>query len=350
MDQQLRGSILMSVERDGANKLRTLIVGCGNIAGGFDRGRSQDDFPFTHAGAYLRDGRFGLSACVEPDDVRRTEFMTAWGVTTGYRSIKEITSAEDKFDVISICSPTICHTHDMERALLLKPKLIFCEKPFTTSVIDTERLVSDCLKAGILLAVNHTRRWDADVKNLRADMLSKRRGQLRSVLGIYNKGILNNGSHMLDLLHFLLGEMQIIKVGTPVSDYFENDRTIPVWLESANGVPIHLACGHAEDYAIFELQLIFSHGVLTMEEGGMNWRERRAIDSAMFKGYRTLEEIPRRAGAYPRAMLEAVRNIYAAITQSEKLNSTGETALYAQQLCNEIVHQTHIKQFENATF
>ena len=339
----MSGTILISVKPGDINQLRTLIVGCGNIAGGFDRGRSPDDFPFTHAGAYLRDGRFALSACVEPDDVRRTEFMAEWGVTTGYRSIDEILNAKDRFDVISICSPTICHTHDLECALLLKPKLIFCEKPFTISVIDTERLVSHCLKAGVLLAVNHTRRWDADIKNLQADMMSERRGHLRAVVGLYNKGILNNGTHMLDLLHLLVGKMQLIQVGTPVSDYFEDDPTIPVWLESAHGVPIHLACGHADDYAIFELQLIFSNGVLTMEEGGMYWRERRAKDSPMFKGYRILEEIPRRAGAYPGAMLDAVGNIYGAITKSEKLKSTGETALYAQQMCTEIMHKMRIQ-------
>jgi predicted dehydrogenase len=272
------------------NPLRVLIVGCGNIAGGFDQGRPPSDSPYTHAGAYTRDVRFNLAACVEPDDKRRSGFMDAWDMPSSFRSINEALGIGCQFDVISICSPTSCHADDLEMALRFKPKLIFCEKPMTTSIAETERLAAECGKLNVLLAVNYTRRWDPDVAKLQADMQAGRWGQLRSVVGCYNKGILNNGSHMLDLLHLLVGSMEIIKVGRPTHDFFSDDPTIPVWLEGPQGVPVHLVCGHAADYAIFELQLVFSHGVLTMEEGGMYWRERRALDSAMFKGYRVLDE------------------------------------------------------------
>lgn len=327
----------MSVTSGDSNRLGVLMVGCGNIAGGFDQARAPGDLPYTHAGAYVRDGRFNISVCAEPDDIRRAGFMAAWGVPIGFRSVDEILDSGHQFDVVSICSPTSCHAHDLEVALRLKPKLIFCEKPFTSSLADSERLVEECLKSDVLLAVNHTRRWDPDVVKLQADMQAGNWGQLRSVVGYYNKGILNNGSHMLDLLHLLVGAMSIVKVGKPVQDYFPNDPAVPVWLENTHGVPVHLACGHAEDYAFFELQLIFSHGVLTMEEGGMYWRERRAIDSATFKGYRRLDEGKRRNGEYPRAMLQAADNIYRAITYAEPLVSTGESALIAQRMCQQIL-------------
>lgn len=332
----------MPAKNDSLDRLRTLIVGCGNIAGGFDQGRPSGDLPYTHAGAYVRDGRFNITACVEPDDARRAEFMEAWGVPTGFRSIDEILDPDITFDVISICSPTTCHSHDLEIALRLKPKLIFCEKPITTSLADTERLVEECRRLNILLAVNYSRRWDPDVAKLQADMQSGKWGQLRSVIGYYNKGILNNGSHMLDLLHLLVGAMNIVQVGKPVLDFFPGDPTIPVWLEGVQGVPVQLACGHAEDYAIFELHLVFSLGVLSMEEGGMFWRERRAIESTTFKGYRRLEECGRRAGAYPHAMLKAVDNVYRAIKQGEPLASTGESALLAQRLCQRIKQSANV--------
>lgn len=327
----------MTAVSNDLNQLRVLMVGCGNIAGGFDQARAPTELPYTHAGAYVRDGRFNITVCVEPDDVRRAGFMAAWGVPKGFRSVDEVLDSGYQFDVISICSPTSCHAHDLEIALRLKPKLIFCEKPFTASLEDTERLVEECRKSNVLLAVNHTRRWDPDIVKLQADMQAGQWGQLRSVIGCYNKGVLNNGSHMLDLLHLLVGGMSIVKVGKPVHDYFPKDPAVPVWLESVQGVPVHLACGHAEDYAIFELQLIFSRGVLTMEEGGLYWRERRVVDSTTFKGYRKLEEGSRRVGEYPRAMLQAADNIYRAIEQGESLASTGESALAAQRMCQQIM-------------
>ena len=318
------------------SKLRVLIVGCGNIAGGFDLGHTANDLPYTHAGAYLRDGRFHMAACIEPDDKRRAEFMAAWCVPIGFRSIDEILDSEDRFDVISICSPTMRHAQDLETALSLQPKLIFCEKPMTNSVAQAEGVIDACNKAGIKLAVNHTRAWDPDILKLQASISADQWGEFRSAVGFYNKGISNNGSHMLDLLHRLIGPLEVVKVGTPIVDFYPNDPTVPAWLEGARGLPVQLVCGHAEDYAIFELQLVFSRGVLTMENGGLFWRERRAVDSKTFKGYRMLDEGIRRAGEYPSAMLGAVDNIYRAITQGDALASTGESALAAQSVCERI--------------
>ena len=265
---------------DTCNKLeplKVLIVGCGNIAGGFDKSRKLKDFPYSHAGAYIRDQRFKIVACVEPNEARRIEFMKEWNIELGFSSISEILILDYQFDVISICSPTTCHSKDIEVALELNPKLIFCEKPIASSLVDAERIIAKCKAVNIMMAVNHTRRWDPSISELQADILSGQKGELRSIVGIYNKGILNNGSHMLDLLHFLIGPVSVISLGKPVNDYLPDDPTIPVWLENEQGVPIHIACAHAEDYADFELQLIFSLGVLSMEEGGLHWRERHAV-------------------------------------------------------------------------
>jgi predicted dehydrogenase len=319
--------------------LSVLIIGCGNIAGSFDAGRPANEFPYTHAGAYTRDGRFNLAACVEPDDKRRREFMDTWNISTGFSSMDEVVDSGIQFEVISICSPTTCHAHDLEISLRLKPRLIFCEKPVTTVLAETERLVAECREANILFAVNYTRRWAPDILKLKADMQAGRRGQLRSVVGYYNKGILNNGSHMLDLLHLLVGPLDIVKVGKPIQDFSHDDPTVPACLEGANGLPVNLVCGHAEDYAIFELQLVFSHGVLVMEDGGISWRERRAVDSTIFGGYRVLDAGTRWAGEYPLAMRGAMDNIYRAITKGDALASTGESALAAQRVCERIKQQ-----------
>jgi predicted dehydrogenase len=318
------------------NPLRVLIVGCGNIGGTFDQVRLPADSPLTHAGAFSQDARFTIAACVEPDNERRDKFMKTWNVPLGFSSLSELIDLDEQFDIISLCSPTACHINDLEIALGLKPKLIFCEKPLTKFLSESVRLVEECSKFNIPLAVNHTRRWDPDISKLQKDINAGLWGQLRSVNGIYNKGILNNGSHMLDLLHLIVGPLVIVKVGRPVQDFFSDDPSIPVWLEGHQGLQIHLACGNAEDYSLFELQFVFSEGVLTMEQGGMFWRERRAIDSVTFKGYRDLDDGVRRPGASLNSMLKAVDNIYHVINQSETLACTGKSALVAQRLCEQI--------------
>lgn len=317
--------------------LRVLIVGCGDIAGGFDAGRERSaGYPLTHAGAYVRDGRFALAGCVDPDDGRRESFMREWGIALGFKSIDEAARSPGRFDVVSICSPTPSHAHDLGISIGLNPRAIFCEKPVANSALETEGLVMRCRQANIPLAVNYTRRWDPAVEDLRQDIEKGKWGQLRSAVGYYNKGLLNNGCHMLDLLHLLFGALDVVSVGRPFDDFRADDPTVPAWLQTSNGVPIHLACGHAADFSMFELQLLFSNAVVGMEEGGMFWRERAAADNGTFHGYRTPGEGIRRAGGYPRAMLQAIDNIYGAINHARPLASTGESALDAQRLCEKI--------------
>lgn len=326
------------------DRLSVLMVGCGNIAGGFDEGRSAGNLPLTHAGAYARDGRFSIVACVEPDAQRRACFMGAWSVADGFATIDELLGCDLEFDVVSICSTTQCHAHDAEIALRLKPKLIFCEKPVTKSVDETKNLVEMCRDAQVPLAVNHTRRWDPDVVQLRADLLSGKWGRLRSVTALYGKGILNNGSHLIDLLNFLIGPLEILQVGRPIFDHFPDDPSVPAYLEGAQGqIPVQLSCAHATDYSAFEVQFVFSQGVLTMEDGGMLWRERRVTESKVFKGYNVLEAGSQRIGEYPRATLGAVNNIFQAIRHGQALASTGVSALEAQRICEQIKQQALLR-------
>jgi predicted dehydrogenase len=319
--------------------LSVLIVGCGNIAGRFDSVRGNEDLqPLTHTGAYLRDGRFSVSACVEPDEERRRNFMRDWGIPLGFRSIDEATGSAQRFDVVSICSPTSHHEHDLIAAVGLKPRLVFCEKPVTESAARTEAVVTQYKAGGIGLAVNYTRRWDPVVADLRRGIEEKRWGRLRSVVGYYNKGLLNNGSHMLDLLRLLLGSLRVAHVGIPVDDFSPDDPSVPVWLE-AGDIPVHIVCGHAGDFALFELQLTFAGALVSMEEGGMFWRERPVAPSTAFSGYRTAGEGARREGGYRQAMLRSVDNIYGAVTRAQPLASDGDSALAAQRLCEEIRSQ-----------
>jgi predicted dehydrogenase len=316
--------------------LRALIVGCGQAAGGFDAARPDSADPLTHAGAYRRDARFTLAACVEPDEARRQAFMQRWDVATGFAGLAEA-GRPGSFDVISICSPTSGHERDLRQAIALKPKLIFCEKPVTPSAAQTEALVRACRQAGVLLAVNYTRRWDPEVVKLKDDLHASRRGKLRAVAGWYNKGLLNNGSHMLDLLLLLLGPLRVLKAGAKIDDFSAEDPTVPAWLETGEGVPVQLAGGCANDFAIFELELLFSNAMLAMEDGGMAWRERAAMDSTLFAGYRGLDAGTRRAGGYAQAMRLAMDNVAEAIGRGAPLASSGETALAAQRLCEEVM-------------
>ena len=317
-------------------KFNVLIVGCGNIAGGYDLLNPEDALPLGHAKAFSKHGGFSLAGCVEPDTTKCLEFQQRWGVAEGYLNLQATCLNVGQFDVISICSPTAEHAENIQSALALKPRLIFCEKPVTSSFKDTQIAVQACLEQEVLLAVNYSRRWLPQVLQLKAELANGSWGLVRSVSAVYNKGILNNGSHMLDLLLCLFGPLQVTSVGKPVNDFFPEDPSVDATLVSDTGLPIQLNVAHAQDYALFEMQIVTEKGVINMENGGSRWRFRLFMQSELLAGYRFLNsgDWVEPDGSY--ALTGAVANIFEALQSGIVLASTGENALKAQYLCEQI--------------
>jgi len=319
--------------------LSVLIIGCGNIAGDLDSNKLDIDLlPLTHAGAYAEHPYFSIQACIDVSQNKVERFASQWDIPNAYTSIDQAVQAGVGYDVISICSPTGCHFEDVSACLALSPKLIFCEKPVTGTVKDTLKIKAACDQAGVLLGVNYLRRWDERVLGLKKEIATNQRGSLRSVVGYYNKGILNNGSHLLDLLGFLIGEMSIKYVGQADYDFFSNDPSVCVTLEAESAVPVLLVPGaKASDYSIFEIQMVFDNSMLLMLDGGLRWVERLAGDSDVFDGYRVLNSGVQSQGGYVAAMSHAVDNIWRTLTTGDPLNSDVDTALIAHILCENIL-------------
>lgn len=319
-----------------AQVYKVLIIGCGNMAGGYDLLQPEDALPLGHAKAFAKHGGFAVTACVDPDAAKRVAFQQRWQVPTGFASVQEVAAAEGQFDVISICSPTHAHAADIQLALALKPKLIFCEKPVTSQLQDSQRAVQACADQKVLLAVNYSRRWSPQVTQLKTELAEGRWGAVRSVSAVYNKGILNNGSHMIDLLLALFGPLHVVSVGQSVDDFSSDDPTIDATLRIQQGLPIQLNVAHAQDYALFEMQIVTEKGVITMEDGGARWRLRHAKPSGQLTGYRFLNagEWVEPQGSY--ALTGAVANIFEALQNGTPLASSGSHALQAQALCEQI--------------
>ena len=321
------------MSRPPARPHRVLVIGCGNIAGGFDAARDPPSRPMTHAGAFSRHGGFALAACVEPDAAARAAFMARWAVPSGYASTSEV-PPDARFDVIAICSPTVAHVADLRFAIARRPALIFCEKPIAPDLADAGACVDDCAAAGIVLAVNHLRRWAPDVVDIRDGLNAGRWGRIRAVSGTYNKGVLNNGSHLVDLIHYLSGEsLELDAAGRAVHDFWDRDPTVPALLHTSSGVPVQLATGDARDFTLFELRVTCERGTMAMLDGGARWVFRDVVPSRRFPGYSELGAPREEPGRIDEAMTRAIAQIHRALETGHPLASTGASAMAAQRLC-----------------
>ena len=316
---------------------RVVIVGCGNIGGGFDKDRPRDAWPLSHAGAFTRHEGFQILACVDQDESRRKDFASRWDIGIQESNISALIPARGTVDIVSICSPTSLHRDHVMQAIELQPRVIFCEKPLTSDIVSSNAVVEACKSRGITLVVNFSRQWDPSLQEYIHQLQKGRWGEIRSVVGYYNKGILNNGSHMVDLLFRLVGNLELVTTACSTLDFWDNDPTIAALLTARGGtVPVYLNPGHARDYAFFELEVVCEKGVIRMRSGGICWESREAHPSEEFTGYRTLYGADLTPGRYMETMAGAIDDLYNFLVAGVPILSTGENAVKVQTLCTQI--------------
>jgi predicted dehydrogenase len=283
-----------------------------------------------------RDGRFELVACADPDEAARAAFAARWSVPSAAADPGALTVQPAPYDVIVVASPTAAHAQSVLIAHSMNPRLVFCEKPVADNLSDAQSLAALYAGSGTPLAVNYTRRWAPDLAEFASQIEAGWWGALISATGTYTKGIVHNGTHVVDLLHMLVGEVELHAVGPARIDYWQHDPTASALLTARNGAPVHLISGDARAVTQFELILAFEKGEIAMRDGGMRIETRAVEANPTFAGYRQLglpQSVP---GRYPEAMARAYDNIADFLAHGAPLASTGENALCAHAICEDI--------------
>ncbi len=315
-----------------SEQLSALIVGCGNIAGGYDEARKGDEV-LTHAGAYARHPRFTVAACVELDEARRAEFMAYWKIPNGFASLADCRESGMKFDVASVCVPTGAHEPVLRGILGMAVGAVFCEKPLSGKADMSRAVVADYAAAGRPLCINYFRRWMVDMQGLRQSFASGEWGPVRSIVGHYTKGILNCGSHMIDLLHFLVGPLTPKDVFKSCVDFDANDPTLDTLLFTDDGAPVYLVGSDSRDFFTFEIEITTQKGRVVIENQGAVVRTRRVAANPLFPSYQILERGKWRPTDLGSAMVAAVDNLARHLTDGDALVSDGRSALETEDIC-----------------
>ena len=309
-----------------------LIIGGGAIAGGYDHDNPASADVLTHAKAYTLHPGFRPVACVEPDETKRRAFLERWNIPHGFAALDHVNVP---FDVASVCVPTALHSDILSALLPLRPRLVWAEKPITDDVATARQLVQAYHQAGIGLCVNHLRRWAAGIAALKDEIAAGNWGALQGGTGIYTKGLLNNGSHLLDLLAFLVGPLQPVARVRDVNEGRDEDPASDV-IVAAGDVHVHLRGADGRAFTVFELDLLFERGRVGLTESSFTAVRRPVEASTQFPGYRMLAPAQTQPTDLGRAMLAAADNIYHHLTAGQPLASTGETALAAHRLCAQL--------------
>jgi predicted dehydrogenase len=247
------------------------------------------------------DADFNLVAAVDPDPDARSLFASKWGVPC-FSSLRGLLEECGGIDVFSICSSSESHAAMLTQVLASEPAAVIAEKPLTISVEESDEVEAAYAARRVPLFVNYSRRWDPSWVDFKAGIVSGRFGAFLGASAMYNGGLLNNGSHLLDLLVWLFGVESVERVAHDVVDRDAADPSVSFVVVTTSGAAVQVGCTTKEEYSVFEIDLYFESAVVSVESGGLAWRYRPIEPNSYFAGYRA----PARADAEDGRIAEAL--------------------------------------------
>ncbi len=187
---------------------RVGIIGTGRIASTIQDEVVTSPFsfllPYSHAGAYEAHPATRIVAAADPNAERREAFGKRWSVDRLYADYQQMLSAEG-LDIVSVCVPTRAHAQVLSAIASSGVRGVFMEKPIGRTLREADDMIAAADRSGIKVVVNHVRTFDPYYRRIHWLIESEAIGRVRSVMVRWHEGMSFGGSHLFDLLRFLLG-------------------------------------------------------------------------------------------------------------------------------------------------
>lgn len=316
-------------------KFTVAIIGLGKIGMAYDRHLSETAYVLTHARAFRQHQGFELIAGVDPNTSVCQEFQKFFDVDT-YPTPKEMLTAV-RPDVIVISNPTTEHLLTLQTILTCySPQAILCEKPLSTNLADSKKMVDLCHERGIPLFVNFIRRGDLGIQEVRKRISSNLISPPYKTIVWYSKGLMHNGSHFLDLLTFFFGNPQSSSIVSVGETFGKEDAEPDVRFQFHEASAIFCAAKE-ENFSHYTVEIIATNGRLRIEKNGeIHWQN--AAPHPTLKNHNQLsakwETIPNTMDLYQARIAD---EFYGALCGKNHNLCDGNQALATQKSISEII-------------
>lgn len=291
---------------------RAAIIGCGDIGGLYDETRKEPGV-FSHAGAYKQVERIDLVAAADIDRRRLQEFARFWEVEKVYEDYRDLLQ-EENLHLVSVCTPDETHYQVLMDILDLNaPRLIFAEKPLTTSSKTEMEVLRRAEEKGTRIVVDYQRRWEPEHQAVAMEIREGAIGQIQAVSAYYVKGLRHVGCTTVDTLRFLISQIASVVALPPyrVGTFPDKDPSMDaVLFFRREGKAIIQSCDkHGYTYSLFEIDILGSEGRIRILENGDRVIRYRTAPYAHYPGFRELERYDEVATRMPLALTDGVQAI-----------------------------------------
>lgn len=320
--------------------LRTVLVGFGRVAAGYASDPlTMRHFPFaTHAQVLAAHPEFHWDAVVDPADAARSAAREEWGIPTTAGSVAALREDGYRPDVAVLAVPPGARLSVLRD--LPAVRAVMVEKPLASSAPEAERFLEECERRGIAVQVNFWRRGDSLMRALAGGELVERIGAAQTAFGVYGRGLANNGSHLIDLVRLLVGEVRSVRaLGAHAA---EADPDVGFRLECAGGVGVVAEPIAFEHYREVGLVVWGRTGTAEILNEGLSVRTfpvrpHRAMSGATEVDFDDPQE--HKAGAGD-ALYHLYDNLARAVAGEEDLWSPGGSALRTTGVVDAILAST----------
>ncbi len=317
--------------------LKSVIVGCGMIAGGYDSVETEGVVR-THALAYRLHQGTELVAVADVDEEKARNFAARWEVNSCYQDVKLMLQQEGP-ELVSICTPDQNHVEMLKLCLNCDSVLgVWCEKPVSGDPELVRKLLSQFSEARKTLIVNYPRSYLPSMKKLKSQIVSGQLGTIQKVVVYYSKGIVHNGSHAIDLLVNWWGPPSGLRVLRSFVDFTVDDPTVDALLEF-EAVPVYLVGLDDSCYSQFEIEIFGSTDRVSITQAGKRI-VRRGLDPVVGPGGNRYlsESLLDTETEWKRALALVLDELVTAIRGCD-VSIQGDQIVDVTEICSELAQQ-----------
>lgn len=261
-----------------------MVVGLGSIGMLYDYDLSKD-YILSHCRAFSIHKDFILSGAVDKDKKRQSLFKTNYSGNV-FSSIKQA-SKQLEPDIVVVSTPSGTHLEVVNEIIkYLNPSLIVCEKPLDFDIKDAKCIVERCAEKNIELFVNYIRRSDISTQKIKKMFEAEEITSPVRANVWYSKGLLNNGSHFINLLEYWLGKVTSVPYSKKYEIFSSADSNADFILEFENGIVFfQYSIESSESYN--SIELFSNNGRLHYANGGeyISWQNIE-IDSLLSDSFK----------------------------------------------------------------
>jgi predicted dehydrogenase len=319
------------------------IVGLGNIGMMYDY-HSKPGIYLSHANAFYHNKDFQIQYLIDTDQdklaMAKQKFESA-----NIEFLSSIDEISDYPEVMVLASIPAVNAALFEKIRNNESvRLIVIEKPFW----DTSFESGDYLPYSDKCFINYFRKFIPEYQLIHQSISDQKYGRPLGAHVWYSKGLRNNGSHMIDLLFYLLGsnyDQDSLHVYQKVNDYTESDPTVGFIIrfqKEGNSFPIVFQASEERLFSLIEIDLLFEKNRLRIHDFGASIEQYHIMEDQLFPGYRNMETEKKIQIGFENCMMHMTHKISSVLNSRERNTSDLQNEYNIYNLIHLIKQKTNI--------